>query len=1141
LKVTDNKSTTATIQRKSEPFFRKEGDQDFFSRKPNDNSFFSPAKSSKLQAKLTIGQPGDKYEQEADATADKVVQRLATPDKQHREQGIQRKPLSAGITPLVQHASNQSITPSPIQAKCEACEQEEKLQKKEEKKDEEGLKEKLQRKPIFDSDAEPPDDKTVQRKCAACEEEEKKVQKKEAGSSGEYASSSIESHLNSSRGSGSSLPESTRNNMESAFGVDFSNVRIHNDSNSVSMNKEVNAQAFTYGSDIYFNEGKYQPNTLEGQHLLAHEMTHVVQQSPSIEKKADKGNANQTIEIGVHGSSEEKLQRSKSFIPTTGAGGTAIHNRVLPPFLKTNKDLFIEVKIPSGNKSGVELGSKGIADFYKANPQHRTIGLNFSEGEPSFLTQSSNLDYGGGPYNHKTGSAPQGTVSTPKIKQINNAPSGIELGDLKPGGSAEVLLGNNQLSNYKKGIEVTASEANKYLQNNPKETDGVSSWHPNVTKINNLTIPPELTYPGKGIIRGQLAVRDLTGTIVKDSGLVGSLFVYKDKEAGIWSYEWIPEDVNTPSGNAKVNEVLKRLNKDVIPPLVAVAAEKKISPKRSPVQVVSTTRNIQRKEGGFKDEDWKKKYYSPWKDDAKKFLGDKKEVDKAQVAGALADLKERSNGLVPVPDEVVERGKGLDKIKHWSRLGALYGWLREKFDFIYVKISAFAKKIKDKIQKLAKKAGSTSFGSWVKATAKVVFKIFKMVGSWVVGQVLDKLVNSLQEGIVNNFKKLVEDITPEEVKSKVEQFEELKEKYNQILQEQEDALIKRFFGDKLEFFEKLEEFEKIADTFSTIATIVEWGVRLLACASPPAVGCLWNLLLSALQAAFALLIQTCWFSKKVYEPIISKVDIVKNFPTEIASKIVTEANEQIPVPNGFEPIFAPININAREFKMDCDESGDGPGKLSPERSAIMDLIDEIGSDKFNALLELSIQRGAGPWVLLTAERLAELKKSLKDVSTEELLKAARDKSSGTPQPLDNFIKDIKGYSPAEKGLIAESKKGKKGEGGQSIDPTYGKPQKITGHVTANYGTIVKAKKFEKGQLIKDTILAYYFIVVFKDGESVFNLQFRNVSFKVVSVEDNSVVFENVKDFYGNYSGDKSVFFEMGKHITITNDMIKYEQ
>ena len=110
MKVTDNKSTTTTIQRKTEPFFRKEGDQDFFSRKPKENAFFEHGKPvTNVQAKLSIGQPGDKYEQEADATADKVVQRLATPDQLKKEQGIQRKPLSAGITPLGQKKSNQSM------------------------------------------------------------------------------------------------------------------------------------------------------------------------------------------------------------------------------------------------------------------------------------------------------------------------------------------------------------------------------------------------------------------------------------------------------------------------------------------------------------------------------------------------------------------------------------------------------------------------------------------------------------------------------------------------------------------------------------------------------------------------------------------------------------------------------------------------------------------------------------------------------------------------------------------------------------------------------------------------------------------------------------------------------------------------
>ncbi len=67
--------------------------------------------------------------------------------------------------------------------------------------------------------------------------------------------------------------------MERRFGVDFRGVRVHTDSNAVQMNKELNAQAFTYGRDIYFGAGRYNPGTSTGKRLLAHELTHVVQQN----------------------------------------------------------------------------------------------------------------------------------------------------------------------------------------------------------------------------------------------------------------------------------------------------------------------------------------------------------------------------------------------------------------------------------------------------------------------------------------------------------------------------------------------------------------------------------------------------------------------------------------------------------------------------------------------------------------------------------------------------------------------------------------------------------------------------------------------------------------------------------------------
>jgi hypothetical protein len=124
--------------------------------------------------------------------------------------------------------------------------------------------------------------KSLQRKCAHCEEEERKrksvMRKAEVGNSGMSVSSSFASSLNTSKGSGSSLPQGTRSFMENAFSADFSKVRIHTDGQTSEMSKGINAKAFTYGNDIYFGEGEYKPDSQNGAHLLAHELTHTMQQ-----------------------------------------------------------------------------------------------------------------------------------------------------------------------------------------------------------------------------------------------------------------------------------------------------------------------------------------------------------------------------------------------------------------------------------------------------------------------------------------------------------------------------------------------------------------------------------------------------------------------------------------------------------------------------------------------------------------------------------------------------------------------------------------------------------------------------------------------------------------------------------------------
>lgn len=91
----------------------------------------------------------------------------------------------------------------------------------------------------------------------------------------------ISSRLSSSKGGGSPMSEETQSEMGSGFGADFSNVRVHTDDNAVQMNRDLGAQAFANGSDIYFNSGKYDPDSTGGKHLLAHELTHTIQQGAS--------------------------------------------------------------------------------------------------------------------------------------------------------------------------------------------------------------------------------------------------------------------------------------------------------------------------------------------------------------------------------------------------------------------------------------------------------------------------------------------------------------------------------------------------------------------------------------------------------------------------------------------------------------------------------------------------------------------------------------------------------------------------------------------------------------------------------------------------------------------------------------------
>ncbi|MGH7841787.1 MAG: eCIS core domain-containing protein, partial [Candidatus Binataceae bacterium] len=121
----------------------------------------------------------------------------------------------------------------------------------------------------------------VSRKCAACEAEEKAktLQTKPTGSAGPAASEAPPIVHEVLRSPGQPLDQPTRAFFEPRFGRDFCQVRIHASSDAESSAQSVNALAYTAGLDIVFARGHYSPDTVHGRKLLAHELTHVIQQT----------------------------------------------------------------------------------------------------------------------------------------------------------------------------------------------------------------------------------------------------------------------------------------------------------------------------------------------------------------------------------------------------------------------------------------------------------------------------------------------------------------------------------------------------------------------------------------------------------------------------------------------------------------------------------------------------------------------------------------------------------------------------------------------------------------------------------------------------------------------------------------------
>jgi hypothetical protein len=130
------------------------------------------------------------------------------------------------------------------------------------------------------------------------------------------ATPEVEQEIQAARGGGQPLDSGASTQMESAFGSDLSSVRVHHDKGADELNQSLNSRAFTTGKDIFFRQGEYNPGSSGGRELLAHELTHVMQQSgDGIQTKLKIGQAGDRYEQEADQVARAVIRGEQEFLP----------------------------------------------------------------------------------------------------------------------------------------------------------------------------------------------------------------------------------------------------------------------------------------------------------------------------------------------------------------------------------------------------------------------------------------------------------------------------------------------------------------------------------------------------------------------------------------------------------------------------------------------------------------------------------------------------------------------------------------------------------------------------------------------------------------------------------------------------------
>ncbi|WP_300432654.1 DUF4157 domain-containing protein [uncultured Thalassolituus sp.] len=259
---------------------------------------------------MQVSDPGDSEEKEADRVAADVKRNISSGNNQIATAARSVGSTGAGIKRAGEEEAQAKLyrqeEEEAVQTKLFRAEEEEAQTKLYRQEEEEAIQTKLFRAEEEEAQTKlyrQEEEEAVQTKLFRAEEEEAQTklyrqeeeeavqtkawrsEAKQESENNESELDAVEARIAQTRGNGQQLPEKIRNQMEQQFGRDFSGVVIHSDMQADELCKELNARAFAIGNDIYFANGEFNPDSERGQELIAHELTHVVQQGKSVTRK----------------------------------------------------------------------------------------------------------------------------------------------------------------------------------------------------------------------------------------------------------------------------------------------------------------------------------------------------------------------------------------------------------------------------------------------------------------------------------------------------------------------------------------------------------------------------------------------------------------------------------------------------------------------------------------------------------------------------------------------------------------------------------------------------------------------------------------------------------------------------------------